>query len=164
MDFDVLEDDGITAVLSPLRVSILHSGFQVQLDDRLRAMAKDVANIEAIRARSPELAEAVEAHAAEVAKGVNSKDLRRSADRLIAVKSELFGLTNAGSAITTDTRTAGNLSARPATQCLWTPTATRETVAWRPITKFQSRNYNPTASRQFPRWLWSVQPVTGHPL
>lgn len=100
MDFDVLEDDGITAVLSPLRVSILHSGFQVQLDDRLRAMAEDVANIEAIRARSPDLAEAVEAHAAEVAKGVNSKDLRRSADRLIAVKSELFGLTNAGSAHT----------------------------------------------------------------
>lgn len=100
MDFDVIEDDGITAVLSPLRVSILHSGFQVQLDDRLRAMAEDLANIDAIRARSPDLADAVEAHAAEVAKGINLKSIRTTADRLIAVKSELFGLTNAGSAHT----------------------------------------------------------------
>lgn len=100
MDFDVVEDDGITAVLSPLRVSILHSNFQVQLDDRLRAMAEDIANIESIRARSPELAAAVEAHAAEVAKAVNSSSIRKTADRLIAVKSELFGLTNAGSAHT----------------------------------------------------------------
>jgi predicted HNH restriction endonuclease len=61
-------------------------------------MAEDLANIESIRARSPELAVAVEAHAAEVAKGVNSSTIRKTADTLIAVKSELFGLTNAGSA------------------------------------------------------------------
>lgn len=100
MDFDVVEDDGITAVLSPLRVSILHSGFQVQLDDRLKAIADDVANIDRIRARSPALADAVEAHAAEIANGVNSGALRKTANRLIELKSELFGLTNAGSALT----------------------------------------------------------------
>jgi hypothetical protein len=98
MDFDVIEDDGIIAVLSPLRVSILHTGFQVQLDDRLRAIAHDLEDIKALRDRSPELAEAVAEHAAEVAKGVNSKSIRATADRLIAVKSDLFGLTNAGSA------------------------------------------------------------------
>jgi len=98
MDFDVIEDDGITAVLAPLRVSVLHSSFQVQLDDRLRAIAEDVANVATIRARSPDLADAVEAHAAEIAKGVNSSELRKTADRLIQLKSELFGLTNAGSA------------------------------------------------------------------
>ena len=98
MDFDVIEDDGITAVLAPLRVSVLHSDFQVQLDDRLRAIADDIANMGRIRARSPELADAVEAHAAEIAKGVNSSELRRTADRLIKLKSELFGPTNAGSA------------------------------------------------------------------
>lgn len=98
MDFDVIEDDGITAVLAPLRVSILHSDFQVQLDDRLRAIAEDVANIAEIRARSPDLADAVEAHAGEIAKGINSSELRKTADRLIGLKSELFGLTNAGSA------------------------------------------------------------------
>lgn len=98
MDFDVIEDDGITAVLAPLRVSILHSDFQVQLDDRLRAIAEDLANIAEIRARSPDLADAVEAHAAEIANGINSSELRKTADRLIRLKSELFGLTNAGSA------------------------------------------------------------------
>lgn len=98
MDFDVIEDDGMTAVLAPLRVSVLHSDFQVQLDDRLRSIADDVANIAAIRARSPELADAVEAHAAEIAKGVNTSELRKTADALIRLKSEIFGLTNAGSA------------------------------------------------------------------
>jgi len=100
MDFDVVEDDGITVVLSPLRVSILHSGFQVQLDDRLRAIAEDIANVATIRAKSPELADAVEAHAAEIAKGINSGAIRKTADKLIEVKSKLFGQTNAGSALT----------------------------------------------------------------
>lgn len=100
MDFDVVEDDGITAVLAPLRVSVLHTDFQVQLDDRLRAIADDLKNINQIREISTELAEAVEAHATEIAKAVNSSGLRSTADRLIKVKSELFGLTNAGSATT----------------------------------------------------------------
>jgi len=99
MDFDVIEDDGITAVLSPLRVSVLHSNFQVQLDDRLRAIAQDIAGINAIRAKDPRLAAAVEEHAAEIAKVTNSKALRRTADALIAIKAELFGPTNAGSAL-----------------------------------------------------------------
>ena len=98
MDFDVIEDDGMTAVLAPLRVSVLHSDFQVQLDDRLRAVAEDIENVDAISGRSPELAAAVKAHAAEVAKGVNSSELRKTADALIRLKSGLFGLTNAGSA------------------------------------------------------------------
>ncbi|WP_120633487.1 HNH endonuclease [Ruegeria sp. EL01] len=98
MDFDVLEDDGLTAVLAPLRVSILHSDFQVQLADRLQAIADDIANVDAIRKRSPKLANAVEAHASEIFKGVNSSELRKTADRLIALKTEIFGLTNAGSA------------------------------------------------------------------
>lgn len=99
MDFDVVEDDGISVVLDPLRVSVLHSNFQVQLGDRLNAIAADFKNIDRIRARSPELADAVEAHVAEIKKGVNSAELRKTADRMIALKSELFGQTNAGSAI-----------------------------------------------------------------
>ena len=98
MDFDVLEDDSMVTVLAPLRVSVLHSHFQVQLDDRLRAIAEDIANIAAIKARSPELADAVEAHAVEISRAVNVSRLRETADHLIRLKSELFGLTNAGSA------------------------------------------------------------------
>ena len=45
MDFDVVEDDGISVVLDPLRVSVLHSAFQVQLGDRLNAIAEDLKNI-----------------------------------------------------------------------------------------------------------------------
>lgn len=100
MDFDVVEDDGISVVLDPLRVSVLRSGFQVQLGDRLRAIAADFANLDRIRERSPELADAVAAHVAAVMKGVNSSELRKTADRMIALKSELFGQTNAGSALT----------------------------------------------------------------
>lgn len=99
MDFDVLEDDGTLVVLDPLRVSVLHSDFQVQLGDRLNAIAADFKNIDRIRARSSELAEAVEEHVAEIMKGVNSISLRRTADRMIALKAKLFGQTNAGSAL-----------------------------------------------------------------
>ena len=98
MDFDVVEDDGISAVLAPLRVSILHSDFQVQLDDRLKATAEDIANVGSIRARSPELADAIEEHAAEITKAENSIKLRRTADQLIQLKYDIFGPTNSGSA------------------------------------------------------------------
>ncbi|MBC6437175.1 MAG: HNH endonuclease [Rhodobacteraceae bacterium] len=98
MDFDVIEDDGIKAVLAPRRVSVRHSTFQVRFHDRLKAVADDAANIEAVREHSPDLADAVEAHAAEIAKGVNFSELRKTADRLIRLKFEIFGQTNAGSA------------------------------------------------------------------
>jgi hypothetical protein len=97
MDFDIIEDDGITVVLSPLRVSVLHSDFQVQLDDRLCAIARDFSNINLIRSTNPELADAVKAHKIEISKGVNSSELRRTADRLIYLKSNFFGQTNSGS-------------------------------------------------------------------
>ena len=45
------------------------------------------------------MADAVEAHVAEVKKGVNSASIRKTADRMIALKSKLFGQTNAGSAL-----------------------------------------------------------------
>ena len=66
--------------------------------DRLQAIADDFANVDAIRVRSPELADAVQAHATEIAKAENSSELRKTADQLIQLKTEIFGLTNAGSA------------------------------------------------------------------
>lgn len=98
MDFDIIEDDGINVVLAPLRVSVLHTDFEVQFNDRLNAMAADVANINEIRQHSPELADAIETHVEVITQGVNSSELRNTADTLIALKTELFGLTNAGSA------------------------------------------------------------------
>ena len=99
MVFDIIEDDGISIVLAPLRVSILHSHFQVQLGDRFRAIARDLGQVSRIRAHNVELAEAIEAHSVEIGKGINSTNIRKTADAMINLKSELFGQTNAGSAL-----------------------------------------------------------------
>ena len=98
MDFDIVEDDGMSVVLAPLRVSVLHSEFQVQLGDRLDAISRDWKEIEHIRDHHPQLAEAIGAHRLEIMKSVNSIEIRNTADQLIRLKLELFGLTNAGSA------------------------------------------------------------------
>ena len=100
MDFDIVEDDGMTVVLAPLRVSVLHSDFQVQLEDRLNAIARDWSEIDQIRGHDPSLADAIDAHRIKVQQGINSNEVRESADRMILLKSELFGQTNAGSATT----------------------------------------------------------------
>lgn len=100
MDFDVIEDDGLTVTLAPLRVSILHSSFQINLADRLKAMDQDIKESARIRGYNPDLADAIEAHAAAIGQEVNSKKLlRATADRLLSLKTELFGKTNAGSAL-----------------------------------------------------------------
>ena len=100
MDFDIVEDDSMSVVLAPLRVSVLHSDFQVQLGDRLDAIARDWSEIDRIRVYDPKLAEAIDAHGLQIRKGTNSNEIRKSADRMIKLKSKLFGLTNAGSATT----------------------------------------------------------------
>ena len=98
MDFEIVEDDGMSVVLAPLRVSVLHSDFQVQLGDRLDAIARDWSEIDRIRDHDRKLAEAIDAHSLQTRKGTNSGEIRKSADRMIKLKSKLFGLTNAGSA------------------------------------------------------------------
>ena len=132
MNFDVVEDDGISVVLAPLRVSILHSDFEINLIDRLSAIAEDSKSVERLRESNRKLAEVIEAHAAEVEKGLNSRKIRRLADRMINLKSKRFGLTNAG-------------SARRAVACLSKFTAPPAKAAWRRTTKFPSSNYSRTA-------------------
>ncbi|MER9605337.1 hypothetical protein [Mesorhizobium sp. M0243] len=99
MDFDIIDDDGITATLAPLRVSILHSHVQIDLQDRLTAIAADLAQIENIKAIHPDLADAIEAHGIEIMKGVNSTVIRAAADLVVNRQAEIFGKTNAGSAV-----------------------------------------------------------------
>ena len=98
MDFDIVEDDGMSVVLAPLRVSVLHSDFQVQLGDRLEAIANDWREVDAIRGHDSKLADAIDAHSLQIRQATNSSEIRKSADRMIKLKSELFGQTNAGSA------------------------------------------------------------------
>lgn len=98
MDFDIVDDNELSVVLAPIRVSILNSNFQVQLEDRFRPISEDIQNLERIRIESTELASAVEAHMEQINRCTNSIGLRISADKLIHVKADLFGQTNAGSA------------------------------------------------------------------
>ena len=98
MAFDIIEEDDDTALLAPLRVSIRHAEYQVDLQDRLAAIELDRANLPAIRARHPEYADAIERHLDLVVAGVNTAAIRRAADRVNAIQEGLFGFTNAGSA------------------------------------------------------------------
>lgn len=98
MDFDVIDDDGMTVVLAPLRVSILHTSFQVELQDRLSAIANDLAEVGTLAHNYPKIAAAISAHASAVSAGVNTIDIRKLADVYIEAQAEHFGMTNVGSA------------------------------------------------------------------
>lgn len=98
MDFDVIDDDGITVTLAPLRVSILHTDFKVDLQDRFAAIAADIAEASKVAANHPRIAAAIIAHAHQIMSGVNSSEIRKAADAYINVQAEHFGMTNAGSA------------------------------------------------------------------
>lgn len=98
MFFDIIEDDDEEVLLSPLRVTIRNSTFELNLADRLLAIANDISNLAAIEAKHPDLAEAIEAHSDEVQKGHNSGAIRTTANAVIELQRKLFGATNAGSA------------------------------------------------------------------
>ncbi len=59
MKFDVVEDDGMSVVLRPLRVAILHGNFEIDLIDRLDAIAEDSNAIEELGGSNRKLAEAI---------------------------------------------------------------------------------------------------------
>jgi hypothetical protein len=98
MDFDVIEDDGDSVTLAPLRVSILHTDFLVDLQDRFSSIAEDIANISEIESQIPDVANAISQHAHLIQVGHNSIEIRKSADNYIFVQAKYFGMTNVGSA------------------------------------------------------------------
>lgn len=110
MDFDIIEDDGMTAILAPLRVSIRNSDYQIDLQDRFNAIAVDLKNLVEIATKHPVLAAAIEAHSLEVAKAVNSTKIREAADHINKIQNEIFGLTNAASATSVE-----DIASRPPT-------------------------------------------------
>ncbi|WP_155935173.1 hypothetical protein [Methylobacterium sp. 10] len=99
MEFDIIEEDEETVILAPLYMSILHSDVRLNLNDRLRAVAEDFKSVASIRARHPDLADAVEEHERCVRAGVNDVSIRTSADIVIALQADIFGKTNAGSTV-----------------------------------------------------------------
>lgn len=97
MDFDIMNDDGAVVTLAPLRVTILHSDFEIDLQDRLKAIAADDDHLADLEDSAPELAKAIEAHRDAVRSGVNDARIRTTADRVITLQTEIYGKTNAGS-------------------------------------------------------------------
>lgn len=98
MDFEVIDDDGITATLEPLRVSVRNSNYRIDLQDRIAAIAADLKNIADIRSRHPDLADAIEAHGEALKAEENSILIRTTADQVNELQERIFGLTNAASA------------------------------------------------------------------
>jgi predicted HNH restriction endonuclease len=110
MDFDIIDDDGDRVILAPLRMKIRNSTFAIDLEDRLRAIARDLANVQTLAARYAPLAAAITAHANEVKKGINSKAIRGWADRVIKLQEQAFGPSNFGSITSLVQATAKQLS------------------------------------------------------
>jgi len=102
MDFDIVEDDGLIAKLAPLRVSIRNAKFEINLQDRIKAIAGDLNNLPAIASKHPELAAAIKTHGEELRKSVNSSEIRLAANVVNRLLEQAFGLTNAGSATKLD--------------------------------------------------------------
>ena len=98
MDFDVIEDDGISVTLAPLRVSIFHTAFEVDLQDRFAAIATDLEGVDVVQHNYPAIADSIRAHGETVLAGVNSVAIRHRADAYIAAQADHFGKTNVGSA------------------------------------------------------------------
>ena len=98
MDFEIIDDDGITVTLEPLRVSIRNSDHVIQLQDRLETVARDVGNIGTIAQAHPELAEAIQRHWDALQAGVNSSQIKFESTAINDIQERLFGFTNAASA------------------------------------------------------------------
>lgn len=93
--FEIVDDDGKTAVLRPLNAVIKHAEDRaIDLQARLNSIARDMERIEHIRNVNPPLAEAIEAHWQEVVGGENYISIRKMADEAIAKQAELFGKSN----------------------------------------------------------------------
>lgn len=97
MVFDIIDDDGITATLSPLRVSIRNSDFQINLADRLSKIAADFNSVKNKHSGLSKLRQAIRLHGKLILKEVNTREIRRTADAVIALQAKEFGKTNAGS-------------------------------------------------------------------
>ena len=96
--FDIIEDEDDFVVLRPLRMTIQNSDFEIDLEDRFRALERDRKKIAVIGEEYPELATLVKAHISLVRAGDNSRLLRVAADRVIEKQKEIFGESNFGSA------------------------------------------------------------------
>lgn len=110
MEFEIAEDDGDRVTLVPLRMKILNSDFQINLEDRFHAIAADWANVSRISAWHPLLGVAIAAHADEVRRSINTAGIRATADNVLKLQGHKFGPSNFGSVTSLANATAKPLS------------------------------------------------------
>lgn len=91
---DILDSSATTVTLVPTRIGIRGSDRTINLTERFEYVAAELASIDP---KYPALGEAIRAFADEIATQVNSRDLRRAADTVIDLQTEIFGPSNAGS-------------------------------------------------------------------
>ena len=99
MRFDIMDNDGNTVVLAPVWVSIRNTTVRIELQDRFRGIAMDIEQIKQISDKYPDLGLAIQAHADEIRKGVNSTTIRKTANAIVQFQTDIFGKTNVGSAV-----------------------------------------------------------------
>lgn len=99
MHFDVIDDDGITVTLAPLWVSVLHSDFHIDLQDRFQAIAADLNNISIVRAKHPALADSIQKHGNAIMAEQNTASISTATDEVLKLQAEIFGMTNASSIV-----------------------------------------------------------------
>lgn len=97
MTFDILDETFDTITLMPLKVSIRRSDFIVNIQDRLKHIKDDWENSDKFRHNYPEIYHSLLAHRNNVEVGVNSSQIRVSADEFISKSAIHFGYTNASS-------------------------------------------------------------------
>ncbi|MCH8275634.1 MAG: HNH endonuclease [Armatimonadetes bacterium] len=94
MKFEIVSDDGSSAVLRPLSARILHSDNAFDLQKRFDSLARDIGKTPNIRIKLPELASALEVHRDAVLAATNSIWIRQAADNVIAQQVQQFGESN----------------------------------------------------------------------
>lgn len=94
MDFEVIASDSNKVVLQPTVAHILHSDQVINLTERFANIARDMKGLKQLKKTAPELAAAVKAHLDTVAVGQNSDAIRNAASTVIALQSDIYGVTN----------------------------------------------------------------------
>ncbi len=100
MDFEIVHRTADQAILEPRFARILHSDEVIDLRERFRSVSEDFGALATLRTDYPELAGAIGKHHAEIAKAVNSANVRKAADAVIALQTKEFGLSNAAAVST----------------------------------------------------------------
>lgn len=98
MDFEIIDVEEEKIVLMPLRVSILHADYEVDIWDKITSIRTDEINIKRIEQSDKELARLIEKHISLVRLGNNTSEIRQVADSIIERQATIYGMSNAGSA------------------------------------------------------------------